>query len=190
MVGISWQDKELVTLLSTAANSWAPNVTVLRRKRGRAGEQVLPSTPVHIQYQENMRGLDITDMLWQMYSCQGPWHKWWKKILGFVLDQSITNCYIIHKEQYVEYGLPLLIHMDFHLSIAMKLIEPSLRPVTRAPRRRGRGAQIPCGPQRCSRCRACVVCGKVQAMYCPGCEYKFMCSLGDCYIWHHNQYCY
>jgi hypothetical protein len=63
MVGISWQDKELVTLLSTAANPWAPNIIVLRRKRGRASQQVLPSTPVHIQYQENMRGVDVTDIL-------------------------------------------------------------------------------------------------------------------------------
>ena len=67
-MGISWQDKQLVILLSTAANPWAPNVTVLRRRRGRAGQQVVPSTPVHLQYQENMRGVDVTDMLRQMYS--------------------------------------------------------------------------------------------------------------------------
>jgi hypothetical protein len=47
MVGISWQDSEMVTLLSTAKGKWAPGVIVLCRKRGKQGQLIVPSTLVH-----------------------------------------------------------------------------------------------------------------------------------------------
>jgi hypothetical protein len=86
MVDVSWQDKELVTMLSTAPDAWMPNVTVKRRKRGQL---------VYIQYHAFMRGIDVTDQLRSTYSIQRGGHKWWKKIFSFVLDQSLVNSRII-----------------------------------------------------------------------------------------------
>ena len=58
---VSWQDKKLVTLLSTAAAPWEPNIKVLRRIPGLRGQLVVPSSPMHRQYVEYMRGVNVTD---------------------------------------------------------------------------------------------------------------------------------
>jgi hypothetical protein len=46
----------LVSLLSTAKDGWAPNTNVLRREKGKRKQELVPSTPIHVQYQEFMRG--------------------------------------------------------------------------------------------------------------------------------------
>jgi hypothetical protein len=74
---VSWQDKKLVTLLSTAAPPWGRNVKVLRRIPGLRGQLIVPSSPMHVQYVEYMRGVDVTDHLRGNYSAQLKSHKWW-----------------------------------------------------------------------------------------------------------------
>jgi hypothetical protein len=92
---VSWQDKKLVTLLSTAAAPWEPNSKVLRRIPGIQGQLVVPSSPMHRQYIEYMRGVDVTDQLRGNYSSQLRCHKWWMKIFHFIVDQTMVNSYVI-----------------------------------------------------------------------------------------------
>lgn len=60
---VSWQDSKLVTLISTAAPPWAPEVTVLRRIPGLRDQLIVPSSPMHVQYTEYMQGVDVTGQL-------------------------------------------------------------------------------------------------------------------------------
>lgn len=60
---VSWQDKKLVTLLSTAVDVWAPNVHVLHKILGLYGKLLIPSSVIYVAYQEFMRGVDVTDEL-------------------------------------------------------------------------------------------------------------------------------
>ena len=69
---VSWQDKKMVTLLSTTAAPCEPNTKVLRRIPGLQGQLVVPSSPMHRQYVEYMRGVDVTNQLCGNYSSQ-PW---------------------------------------------------------------------------------------------------------------------
>lgn len=187
MVAISWQDKELVTMLSTGADAWSPDVVVLRRKRGRAGRMVVPSTPVHLQYQTFMRGVDVTDQLRTTYSCQLSSHKWWKKILCFVVDQQLVNARIIHNECYEDLGMPLIDHMHFNMSVANGLLADTLKPPRGLVRRAGRGARPPCGPAHSTLRRKCVRCGQKQHHFCPGCDYIWLCTNKGCYTAHHEE---
>lgn len=91
---VSWQDKKLVTLLSTAAPPWAPNTKVLRRIPGMTGQLIVPSLPMVTQYIEYMRGVDVTDQLRASYSSQLRCHKWWVKIFHQIVDQTMVNAYV------------------------------------------------------------------------------------------------
>lgn len=88
---VSWQNKKLVTLLSTAAAPWQPGMNVLRRITGLKGQLVVPSSPMHTQYVEYMRGADVIDQLRGNYSSQLRCHKWWIKIFHLIVDQSMVN---------------------------------------------------------------------------------------------------
>jgi hypothetical protein len=103
-----------VTMVSTAADAWEPGVVVMRREKGRAIWQEVPSTPVHIQYQEFMRGIDVIDQLRTYYSIQLRSKKWWKKLMCFVLDQSFVNLYILYLEDIEKLGLKPLEHARFN----------------------------------------------------------------------------
>ena len=72
---VSWQDKQMVTLLSTAAAPWEPNTQVLRRMPELRGHLIVPSSPMLVQYVEYMRGVDVTDQLRGNYSSQLRCHK-------------------------------------------------------------------------------------------------------------------
>lgn len=177
MVALSWKDNDLVTMLSTTADSWQPGVQVFRRLKAplefRGGQLITPSTPIHMQYQELMHGIDVTDQLCGTYSTQQSSHKWWKKLLLFVLDQSLVNTWILYQEQIEELGLKLCSHVHFNIGVGKYLIEPRLKASRLARARLAVGGNNPrtsSGPQRSSLRRQCSVCTKVQTWYCTGCD--------------------
>lgn len=186
IVGISWQDSDMVTLLSTGADAWEPGVTVLRCLRGKVGQLIVPSTPVHRQYEMFMRGVDVTDQLRVNYSVQLSSHKWWHKIFAFIVDQSIINSYILFNSEMEKLGLPVMRHMRFNLAIADDLIkgllERAANPVSVKPCRHS--PAVPCYPDKEKRRRKCVVCGSKQKWFCPGCAFTWLCGY-QCYAWYH-----
>ena len=107
---VSWQDKKLVTLLSTAAAPWEPNSKVHRRIPGLTGQLVVPSSPMHRQYVEYMRGVDVADQLRGNYSSQLRCHKWWVKIFHLIVDQTMVNAYVTWVKQMEDLGLPVTTH--------------------------------------------------------------------------------
>jgi hypothetical protein len=99
MTAVSWQDSDLVSMLSTSKDAWHPNLNVLCREKGRRYRMVVPSTPIQREYEEFMRGVDVSDHLRTSYSIQMRSHKWWHKVFIFGFDQSIVNQYILYLER-------------------------------------------------------------------------------------------
>ena len=175
---VSWQDSKLVTLISTAAPPWAPDVSVLRRVPGLRGQLRVPSSPMHLQYMEDMRGVDVTDQLRGNYSSQLRCHKWWMKLFHFVVDQSMVNGYVTYVKEMEEVGLRCGTHLTFKIAVGRHLIEETLRNCRPVPRPRGRarpGPRVTHAHFRSTLKRKCVVCGHPQRWYCPACGHKWMC---------------
>jgi hypothetical protein len=182
ITAISWQDHKLVSMLSTAADAWAPETTVLRREKGKRMREKVPSTPVHVQYTEFMRGVDVADQLRVAYSIQMRGHKWWFKKFGFVLDQSLVNMFIMYQDRMIELGLRPLFHMLFNIQLARYLLQGALdrnaRRTIQIPQ--PRHPRPPHVPKPTKLRRPCMHCGKPASYYCDGCGTK----------WIHNKTCY
>ena len=183
MAVVSWQDKCLVTLLSTAANPWEPGVVVLRKLKGMRGQLVVPSSPIHTQYQEYMRGVDVSDQIRANYSSQLKSHKWWHKLFFFIVDQSMVNSYVVYCSQMEQLGLRVRTHMQFKIAVGKYLVSEWMqarsRPAQRPPPRRRRAPPVHCLWQSDLR-RRCVQCGHVGRWHCPACGDVWMCPQ-NCY---------
>jgi hypothetical protein len=186
---VSWQDKKLVTLLSTAAAPWEPNSKVLRRIPGLQGQLVVPSSPMHRQYVEYMRGVDVTDQLRGNYSSQLRCHKWWVKIFHLIVDQTMVNSYVTWVKQMEDLGLPVTSHLAFKIAVgnylATEAIEARQRqqvPLARRPRRPHPVHTL----WRSKLKRQCVICGCVQKWFCTSCGDKWMCP-ESCYQAQHTK---
>ena len=187
MVAVSWQEKKIVTFLSTSEAGWRPGVKVQRRTRGKEKPVFVPSTPVHLEYQQMMRGVDATDQIRGNYSVQLSTHRWWHKILWFVIDQTITNCWILYRDEMEELGLHVLSHVSFQLAIAEHLVKDTAR-IDRRRRKTvspvNRPGQPACEPEKGRLRRLCVVCRSKQKGFCAGCRYTFMCPIPCWGIYH------
>jgi hypothetical protein len=98
------------------------------------------------------------------YTVQLATYKWWHKALGFVIDQLITNCYIIYRDEMELLGLRLLLYMDFQLAITDHLIGDTIKANWRRKKPlpvkfRNRPGCPLCAPDKGTLRRLCVVCG-------------------------------
>ena len=181
---VSWQDKCLVTLLSTAASPWEPGLSVLRRVPGMRGQLVVPASPILLQYQEYMRGVDVGDQIRANYSSQLRSHKWWHKLFFFILDQSVVNSYVVYSSAMETVGLKVPTHMQFNIALGKQLVAQWLteRPRTAAcpPPRQRRPAKPVHSHWKSALRRKCVECGQRGCWYCPGCGNQWMCRQ-SCY---------
>jgi len=186
---VSWQDKKLVTLLSTAVPPWTPGVSVLRHVSGIRGQLIIPSSLMHTSYVEYMRGMDVTDHLRGNYSTQLRCHKWWIKLFHFVVDQTMVNAYVTWVKEMEDLGLRIMPHLAFKIAVGKQLVQGAIS----ARQRRVHPANY-ATPRRPPRThahfrsklrRACVVCGHLQRWYCEACKNKRMCR-GACYYAHHE----
>ena len=185
---VSWQDKKLVPLLSTAAAPWEPNNKVLRRIPGLTGQLVVPSSPMHRQYVEYMRGVDVADQLRGHYSSQLRCHKWWVKIFHLIVDQTMVNAYVTWVKQMEDLGLPVPSHLAFKIAVGKYLASDAIQARRRshaAPERRRRHPHAVHTLFRSKLKRKCVVCGRVQKWFCTSCGHKWMCPK-SCYQAQHE----
>jgi hypothetical protein len=173
-------------MLSTKQDAWQPNCSVVQKERGRRLAMVVPSSPVQQEYEEFMRGIDVTDHYRGLYTIQLRCHKWWIKVFAFVFDQSLVNMPIMYRERCLEVGQKPLSHMMFNIVIADHLVAPQVaaRQLSRALKKVATACKKVHGPHASSLYQKCVNCGKRVNKYCPGCNYSWMCAL-ECYTgWH------
>jgi hypothetical protein len=122
---VCWIDSKPVFLLSTAINPVDPTSTI-GRWIGR--ERVdFPTSPVLLQYQSNMRGMDLVDQKREYYSIQLQSHKWWHRLMLFVVESYLDNSHILHEADNWVVGLVVLTCQCFRYVLAQTLVGPFVR---------------------------------------------------------------
>ena len=98
MASVIWKDKKAVLLLSTHAMpvDLPGDSTSTVPRQTRAVRNLIPTSPIHLEYTTYMRGVDVADQLRASYSCQTRSHKWWHRIFWFLLDTTVVNMYIYY----------------------------------------------------------------------------------------------
>jgi hypothetical protein len=114
-------------------------------------------------------------------------HKWWHRLLGFVLDASAHNSYILYRDDARAVGVPVISRLLWLYCLGMALVRPYLSPgLIRGPHRH----LAPPGFHRSegheSLRRNCIVCDRRTRCLCNGCAGAFMYN-GACYIRVHTQ---
>lgn len=180
ITAICWMDKKPVFLLSTACNPIATDDCFAPRWVPGVRERVsFPTSPILLQYQSNMRGVDIVDQEVQEYTVQFRSHKWWHKLFMFVLDSSLVNTYVMYEAHCVELGLPVQSRLMWHYKFAYDLVKSSVM-VGRIPNRvrNIRAAGFHHSEGHITHRRMCIVCRKRTRRFCGGCFGAFMCGGG------------
>ena len=115
---VVWQDKRLVSVLSTLTT---PEDTVFIQRKEKDGTRTTLSCPTAITtYNRHMAGVDKGDQLRRYYRLRMKFMKNYKYIFFFLLDTAITNAYIL----YSKYSTTpkVLKQKEFRLSLAQQLI--------------------------------------------------------------------
>jgi hypothetical protein len=177
---VMWKDKCQVLLILTHALligfPCMPLHTVPRRNG--AVREVVPTSPVLLEYTTFIRGVDVVDQLRASYSSQSRSHKWWHRVFWAMLDVTEANMYVMYKHTCRERPNQVthpMIHLEFKIAFCEALL-------VGWPRRKelNNEALTNCPsihmPSHSKLRRPCVVCGiHLPHTYCYQCGFKFMC---------------
>lgn len=185
IAAICWMDSKPVFLLSTACDPVGED-SYAGRWVGRERIEFRTS-PILLQYQAGMRGVDIVDQQRQEYSTQLHSHKWWHRIFMFVLDSQLLNSYILYASDQRALGLPVYSRLLWHYTVAEDLIGPRIYPGhIRGPIRNLAAGGLHFSSGHPLLRRRCVVCGRRTRRMCTGCGGRFQCE-GACFAAVHTQ---
>jgi len=181
MAAVVWFDGIPVCLLSTSVDPIQQGASCYRWARGK-GRKEFHTSPMLIEYQEMMRGVDLVDQCRMEYTAQLRSHKWWHRLLLFILDTSLGNAYILYRAHAVACRQKrVLSRVAFHYEVANSLCDSQVVPGRTGAsfNRSDRGLHYSARHAKL-RCK-CVICGRKQIRYCPGCGGAYMCE-GSCYL--------
>jgi len=188
MCVVMWMDQKLVLLLSTSKVPLSFPCEVVQVPR-RVGQHVyqIPTSPVHLEYTMYMQGVDVADQLRGSYSCQVRSHKWWHHLFYFLIDTTVVNMWILHKEFLARnrHEKESLIHFKFIVALCKAL--------TRNWAGQKASISLVCEdmphihcPQKSHLCQLCVVYKKRTNFYCVLCSFQWMCYTCGCYMKMHH----
>lgn len=114
LLAVNWLDRKQVRLLSTIANSGT-----VEKENYKKEKKIVPN--VVIAYNSGMGGIDKSDQMTDQYSCELRSRKCWRKIMFHLFDRTMTNAYILYKNNPNLQGTPLT-HLKFIISVVEGLI--------------------------------------------------------------------
>ena len=146
-----------------------------------------PTSHVLLQYQENMHGIDVVDQCRGYYTCALKSHKWWHRILTFIVDFSTHNSFVLYKEDSENLGLSKYSQQLWLFTLSKQLIAPCA--FSNVPH--GQFRTLACHGFHYNERHEClqlhyIVCGARTRQFCFGCGGCFMCTT-PCYIKVHTQ---
>jgi hypothetical protein len=185
MAMMVWFDSKVVYLLSTSADPIGPGAHALHWRNGIC--EPIPSTPMQVEYQSHMRGVDMVDQMRRDYSVQFHLHKWWHKVFFFVHDSSLQNSWMHFKNDREGRNMKIGSRLKFYYAVLEHLIEDWLDPSDTC--------KVDCLQRRDAihysytyrkRRRHCIVYKRKVRFMCPTCGGVYLC-LGPCFVKVHSQ---
>jgi hypothetical protein len=181
---VVWKDKKPVLLLSIHAKPIVSEGEEIPRVPRRNGEDrpMIKTSPVHLEYTNDMRGVDVADHIRSNYSCQVRIHKWWHRVFFFLLDLTSTNMYVMYLDLWKKHstGGRSLTHLQFLNEICKALTqkwpgeeEIGVLELPYAPR-----IHVPTYTKLR---RRCVICKERYHYYCYLCNCQFHCFSKGCW---------
>ncbi|XP_041649204.1 piggyBac transposable element-derived protein 4-like [Cheilinus undulatus] len=133
---VQWRDTKDVFMCSTFHTAHGPD-TVTRRVKGDDGQWTkkdVPVPPAVKEYNQHMRGVEISDSLITYYKVLHKTRKWYKTFFYYFLDIATVNAFILHKELAMGKGEKPLTQKAFRETLAEQLAQVgSAPPSTPAP---------------------------------------------------------
>jgi hypothetical protein len=181
---VVWKDKKSILLLSTHAKpivTEGEEIPTISRRNGE-DRPLIKTSPVYLEYTNNMRRVDVADHVRSNYSCQVRTHKWWHRVFFFLLDLTTTNMYVMYMDLWKVhgYGGHPLTHLQFLNEMCKSLTQNwhgeddiGVLELPYAPR-----IHVPTFTLVR---RRCVVCKERCQYYCYLCNCEFHCFYKDCW---------
>lgn len=119
-----WFDSSVVTFSSTHS-CIEPVSTITRFDRSKKKIMEITCPAVVFEYNKNMGGVDLSDMLMSLYVMKHKCRKYYHRIFYWALNTSIVNAWILYKRNCTIRGVSKVDTfdlLDFSLSIAENLI--------------------------------------------------------------------
>jgi hypothetical protein len=186
-----WKDKCPILLLSTHALPIGFPCVPLHKvpRRNGAVREMVPTSPMLLEYTTFMRGVDVADQIRASYSSQSRSHKWWHRIFWALVDITEVNMYIMYKHachgRRNEVPSPMS-HLEFKNALCEALLIgwPRRKEVSNDALIHHPSIHM---PSHATLRRPCIVCGiHFPRTYCYQCGFKFMCWKEGCYQRHHE----
>ena len=180
-----WKDQNAVVLPSTHAEalpSTEKSLFVYKKINGK--RKKVRTGPMHLQYTQNMTGIDTADQIQGQYSYLTRSHKQWYRIFFYFLDTTISNAWIVHNDLTFRFCEEPLSHMFFQMCLAKELLA-KWTSKTYGSSKFSPSVPAPHGPKSMGTKRGnYIVCGTRTNSACPGCS-RHICR-GSCYWSSHN----
>jgi hypothetical protein len=83
----------------------------------------IKTSPIHLEYITNMRGIEVADHVRTNYTSTEKSHKCWHRLWDFLVDTSISSMWIIHKIALAttNFDKHILNHFQFVMSMCRAL---------------------------------------------------------------------
>lgn len=96
VLAVRWKDNKVVTMISTA-DGIEPITTVKRYDKDAKAKIDVSCPNVIKKYNQNMGGVDKSDMLTHLYKSPMRAKRWYLPIFGYVIDICICNAWLLYK---------------------------------------------------------------------------------------------
>ena len=135
MLAMAWKDKKQVNMLSTVhrGDEW---VQLPPNRRG----EVRTKPGCIVDYNNGMKGVDLSDQVAQSYPVARKSNKWYIKLFYNLLDMAVVNTHAVHK-----WLGGRMTQLDFRLELISQLLRHSRRARSRS-RSRSRSPSLPRSP--------------------------------------------
>ena len=167
LLAVGFEDKKHIILLSTSASAQMKDIT------SRRGRQRRVPHPVDI-YNQNMGGVDLSDMRLYCFLDERKTWKWTKKLFFNLISRMSFNAYILYQSHRSKAGLKVIERHAFQIELVKGLVGQVCAPINKTgrrsltpaaagsrlanPRSHMKQTKLPTGKR-----RNCVVCTKLQA---------------------------
>ena len=164
----TWRDKKQVMFLHTKLVGPSQKYQVKRHVKGKIKRVDLAAPSIQKEYTENFNAVDRNDRDSSDYTCSVRSHRWYLRIIFWLLDRVVFSCFIlvcelqkhgIRKSEWQRYVKGMSGWRDFQIDLAVAIIDCGIRQdwknrdQTAKPKKMRQTRVKPCECKRCFFCK-------------------------------------